>query len=219
MRYRVVCMSRSLGAGGEAVARLVAQRLGFRYVDDEVISLASEKAGVDPTTVARAEEHTTLLSRLMDAIAATPMEVEHLLPLGGKSGYAPARPRREETYSDEELRRFVQNAIVEIAEKGDVVIVAHAASVALAGRKDVFRTLVTASVKMRCDRLWIDGSFLSERDAASAVADSDLERARYFQRFFDVREETPTLYDLVVSTDALRVEQAAAAIVAAVQGA
>jgi cytidylate kinase len=212
-----VCVSRSLGAGGEAVGRGVAQRLGFRYVDEEVISLASEKAGIDPAVVAKAEEHTTFLSRLMDALAATPMEVEHLLPLHQNVDRVP-RARSSETFPDEELRRFIQAAIVEIADRGKAVIVAHGGSIALAGRKDVLRTLVTASVATRRGRLW-PGRLLNEQEAARAVAESDLERARYLERFFEVSEEVPTLYDLVLNTDAVSIEQAVDAIVGAMGGA
>jgi len=210
--YSVVCVTRSLGAGSEAVGRGVAERLSFRYIDDEIISLASEKAGIDPAVVAKAEEHTTLLSRLMDALAATPMAVEHLLPLHDKSAERVPRARSSGTFPEEELRRFIQAAIVEIADRGNAVIVAHGASIALAGRKDVLRTHVTASVTTRRGRLW-PGRLLNEHEATRAVAESDRERAHYLQRFFDVSEEVPTLYDLVINTDAVRIEQAVGAIV------
>ena len=44
---------------------------------------------------------------------------------------------------------------------------------------------------------------------------SDREREQYPRRFYDVREEAPLHYDLVVNTDTLAAEQAVAAIVAA----
>jgi len=69
MSARVICISRTLGAGGEAVGQLVSHRLGFRYLDEEIISLAAEKAQVDQRLVANAEHRQTILARLMDAIA------------------------------------------------------------------------------------------------------------------------------------------------------
>ena len=45
MSHRVVCVSRALGAGGEEVAHLVSDALGFRYVDDEIIIRAADRAG------------------------------------------------------------------------------------------------------------------------------------------------------------------------------
>ena len=44
MNRSVICISRTAVAGGETVGRVVAERLGFRYLDDEVIQLAAEKA-------------------------------------------------------------------------------------------------------------------------------------------------------------------------------
>jgi len=41
------------------------------------------------------------------------------------------------------------------------------------------------------------------------VKDSDAGRRDYLRRFYDVGEELPTHYDLVVNTDVLSVEQAA----------
>ena len=105
----------------------------------------------------------------------------------------------------------------EAAAQGDVVIVAHAASFALADRDDVLRTFVTASPAVRADRLG-KRQGLSEKDAAKAVKDSDSGRADYLRRFYEIDHESPIHYDLVVSTDALGVDQAAEIVVRAAQG-
>jgi hypothetical protein len=216
MSYRVVCISRTVAAGGEHVGHLVAQRLGFRYIDDEVITLASQKAGVDPAIVVKAEHHSSLLTRLMDALVAPPMKVEGYLSKRGTTDYyASTEVRPSLAPPQEALRRLIQETILEIARRGDAVIVAHAASMALAREKSVLRVLVTASVKTRTQRLWLTTRLLGEAESTRAVADSDRERQRYLERFFDVKEELPTYYDLVVNTDVLRIEQAVAAIVAA----
>ena len=60
MTRDVVCISRTTGAGGETVGRLVAEQLGFAYVDEDIIVVASRKAGVDPSVVAKAEERAPL---------------------------------------------------------------------------------------------------------------------------------------------------------------
>jgi CMP/dCMP kinase len=216
MRYRVVCVSRAIGAGGESVGDEVATRLGFRYFDDEVISLAAQRAGIEANVVAEAEHHRSLLTRLMDALARPPRD-ERLLPLRGDGAYYSARARPAATLPQEELRRLIHTAIGEIAGWGNTVIVAHAASIVLAERKDTLRVLVTASEATRRERLWLNGKFLNEQDAAQAVAESDRERARYLQRFFDLDAEPSTLYDLVINTDTLRLDQAVGAIVGAAQ--
>jgi cytidylate kinase len=87
--------------------------------------------------------------------------------------------------------------------------VAHAASIALAGREGILRVLVTASADTRELRL-ADG--LVDEETEGAVRESDAARADYLERFYGVEPELPTHYDLVVNTDVLTVERAAAAI-------
>ena len=38
---QVVCISHAPGAGGEEVGRLVAERLGLLYVDDDIVARAA----------------------------------------------------------------------------------------------------------------------------------------------------------------------------------
>ena len=211
MAYRVVCISRMAAAGGEPIGRLVADRLGFRYVDDEVIAVAAERAGLEPAVLEAEEHHKGLLARLMDALIAPPTESTGYLG-SGRGGY----------YGDDKvpptvspaggLRRFIQSAIVEIAHQGRVVIVAHAASLALAREADALRVLVVASRETRINRLWVPNKLVSEEEYAKAIAESDRERQQYLARFYDIDHESPTLYDLVINTDRLTVDEAVAAV-------
>ena len=215
MAYRVVCISRTTAAGGEAIGHAVSERLGFRYVDDEVITLAAETAGIDPTFVESAEHEQSLFSRLMATLVAPPRSARGFIarPTSGKYYDEDAPPST--TVAGEELRRLIQNAILEIAQRGEAVIVAHAASFALARNPDVLRVAVTASPDVRIARLWVPNRLVSEEDYAKAIADSDRERRRYLARFYDVHEELPTHYDVVINTDRLSMDEAVAAIVAA----
>jgi len=49
--------------------------------------------------------------------------------------------------------------------------------------------------------------------AARAIKDSDGGRRDYLKRFYSVDQEAPTDYDLVINTDLLSTEQAAAIVV------
>ena len=114
----------------------------------------------------------------------------------------------------DDLRLLIRAAIQEIAREGRAVIVAHAASMTLATRTDVVRVLVTASAETRARRLVAARGIASEA-AAAAVATSDRNRRDYFRRFYDIAQELPTHYDLVVNTDVLAPEQAAEVIACA----
>ena len=197
MTCRVVCISHATGSGGEEVGRLVAARLGFLYVDDEIVARAAAKGGIGPDDVADEERRKSLVARVLEVMALGSAE------LGGS---IPARTG--EVLSSDDIRALIREAIELAAAGGNAVIVAHAASHAVAHGAEALRVLVTASPTTRVARVG-KALGLDEARAARAVKDSDAGRRDYLKRFYGVDEELPTHYDLVVSTDVLSIEQAA----------
>lgn len=183
---------------------MVAEELGFRYADEQIIIRAAEKAGVAPDSVAQAEHTPGLIVRILESMAsAPPME-----PVGW-SGYVMMSSQVSPSYEG-----LIQRVIRETADEGNVVIVAHGASIPLAGLSGLLRAFVTASPAVRAERLAGEAN-LDERQAKKTIADSDRQRLDYLRRFYDVRQELPTHYDLVVNTDVLRLPGAAQLIVSA----
>jgi len=200
---RVVCISREVGAEGEAVGRLVAEKLGLQYVDEAVIARAAERGGVDQEQLADAEQRRSRLRRVL----------ELLTDAGAAAGAHVAEPAAVRAEREEANRALIRSVIQEIAAEGNAVIVAHAASMALAGAEGILRVLVTASPEERVKRIVADEEELSNADAARLINESDAGRAAYFKEFYGVDEELPTHYDLVVNTDVLGAEQAAEIVV------
>jgi cytidylate kinase len=198
--HTVVCISHAAGAGGEEVGRLVAERLGFLYVNEEIVARAAAKGGVDAADVADEERRKSLAARALNAIAQGGGEAWTLGAVGPLSS-------REELDSDD-IRSLIRETIEQTAARGKAVIVAHAASFAIGHGDGVLRVLVTASPETRTTRV-AEAEGLDQAGAARAVKESDAGRADYLKRFYDVRKESPTHYDLVLNTDALSVERAA----------
>lgn len=217
MAFRVICISHNQEAGGDKVAHAVASRLGFRYVDEEIIARAANIAQVDPELVAAAERKQTLLRRFFDALAAATV-------IGSPLAIASGMPT--EMFPDsvmvrgvnDDLRILIRAAIHDVAKAGDAVIVAHAASLALAGQPGVLRVLVTAPDMVRAERL-SQSTLKTLTECSAIISDSDEGRRNYFQTFYEVPEELPTHYDLVINTEVLTPEQAAELIVATAKGA
>jgi cytidylate kinase len=107
--------------------------------------------------------------------------------------------------STEKVRGLIRDAILATADEGRVVIGAHAASFALAGRDGVLRVLVTASDEARLGRLTAEAG-LDPKAAAKELEESDRGRDAYLKSFYGVGRELPTHYDLVVNTDRLAPE-------------
>jgi cytidylate kinase len=213
MGFPVICISETDGSGGATIGRDVAKKLGFRYIDEQIIVEAARLAGVAPEVVAAAEHKQSLLDRILDSMASAQ---DSLGTAALASGIAlPVTPDISYRRTDrEELRTLIRIAVMEVARGGRAVIYAHAASHALAARPGVLRVLVTAPDTIRAKRLETERN-LSSEDAAEAVEDGDAGRRDYLRSFYEVDEELPTLYDLVLNTEHLTAPQAAATIVAA----
>ena len=196
MARRVVCISLLVGGGGEEVGRAVADTLGYRLVDEEVLQRAAESSGVSVQELADVEHRT----RFVDGL------IRNLAVAGGAAGVMSTGPIDVGAISDQKsLRVLIQKSIQEIAERGDVVIVSHGASHALANHVEVLRVLVTASSDTRVTRV-AQAALVDDRKASKAVADSDAQRAAYLRRFYGVGDERPTHYDLTLNSDSLPIE-------------
>jgi cytidylate kinase len=185
VKATVVCISSTDGAASDRVGEVVAERLGFRLANGSIIVAAAQAHGLLPESVLAAESRD----------AGRTLEVDF------------GRVERTET-----VRNLIKEAVLETADEGSVVILAHAASYALAGRDGVLRVLVTAPTGTRIGRI-AEQDRLDEKQAGKLVAESDKSRAAYLERFYHVKHELPTDYDLVLNTDRLSSDEAAAIIV------
>jgi cytidylate kinase len=184
-----------MGAGGEQVALQVALELGYRYVDDEIVVSAAREAGVPPEVIESAEHDT---GAVLDAMERA----------GPPAGRAP----REAAPGDlQRYGRLIQRVIEDVANRGNVVIVAHGAGLHLAGRLDTLRVLVTGSEEGRAGRIAERGG-VSLEEARRAIVESDAQRNTFLRGFYELEHESPTQYDVVVNTDIVQLPWAARAI-------
>jgi hypothetical protein len=178
----------------------VAERLGFLYVDEQIVSYAAAAGGVSPADVADAERRKSFVGRALEALTASNAEAWASgggVTLGAADGL-----------SSDDVRSLIRDAIEQTAARGDVVIVAHAASYAVRAGPGKLRVLVTASPETRAKRVGSDEGIDPQR-AARAVEVSDAGRRDYLKRFYEIDQELPTHYDLVINTDVLSPAQAA----------
>ena len=190
MKRTVICVSHATGSGGTELGRDVAEKLGYRLIDEEIITKAAEDQHVSVDELADVERRRSLLDRILHDVA---------LGAVGIGADMAAMAGAVDLPDENSLRGLIRRSIEETADAGNAVIVSHAASHALADRDDVLRVLVTASPKVRTARL-VEGG-LKEKEAAKSISANDAGRANYLKRFYGVGEELPVHYDLIVNTD------------------
>ena len=196
MTQRVICIARIQGAGGDDIGRMVADGLGYRLVDEEIVQRAAESEGIAVEELAEVERRRSVIDRLLESLALAGSSDAYMV------GVAPSVPPLTAMIDPRSLRALIQRSIHETADGGGVVIVSHAASYALAGRPDVLRVLVTASPATRLARI-AEANGLDDKKATKAMESDDAGRADYLKKFYDVSQESPSHYDLVLNSDLL----------------
>src|SRR5262249_37892895 len=126
MKASVICISHAEGAEGGAVGRAVAEKLGYTFADDAIVSEAAHAAGIFAESVSYVERG--------DAKRSVEVDFGRIEKTG-------------------KLRELIKAAIEAAAVRGSVVIASHAASYALVGRDGVLRVLVTAPDEARVARI------------------------------------------------------------------
>lgn len=189
----VVTVSRQYGAGGLRVAPAIAEALGFRLADRELVELAAARLGMDPEVASSRDERVpALLEELGRTLAAATPEF----------GLAPPPEANDRALVD-----AVRSVIESLAEAGGYVILGRGAQAALAGRADVCSILLVGEEADRLRRV-MGSQGVDEREARARLGRVDGERSAYVRRFYGVDNQDPGLYDAVLNTSRLGLEHA-----------
>lgn len=196
----LITISRQYGAGGSAVAEIVARELGWSVVDNEFIEAVSRKAGMPREEVAEREERgPSFGERLARALAASPE-----VPL------IPAAPT--ENPDEPTLVKATETVVAEIARIGRAVLVGRAAVAVLGRHPGAMHVLLVAPKPFRA-RVVMERLGVEEKVALKAIHDTDNRRARYHQEFYQRDWLDPVNYHMVLNTELLSFEGAARLIV------
>jgi cytidylate kinase len=206
MSCSVICVSHMTGSGGDDVGKRVAERLGYLYVDEEIVARAAAQGGIEPQDVADEERRKSFANRFLETMAEGGGDA---MMLG-----APVAAAMAEAVKPSDIRALIRETVERTAARGNVVIVAHAASHALEAGPGTLRVLVTASPETRAARVGT-AEELEEGQAMRKIKDSDAGRSDYLKRFYSIDRESPTDYDLVVNTDLLSAAEAAEIVLSA----
>src|SRR5436853_720076 len=167
MACNVVCVSHTTGSGGDEIGKRVAEQLGYLYVDEEIVARAAAQGELEPGEVADEERRKSFASRVLETLAE-----------GGGDAWTLAATAGMEYVRPADVRALIRETVVQTAARGNVVIVAHAASYALNPGARTLRVFVTSSPATREERVGeTDG--LDRGQAARAVKDSAASRSDY----------------------------------------
>ena len=187
MKYRVLTVNREFGSGGGRIAQTIAERLGWKLLDRDIIDAIAYAAHVDKKVVRHYDEHVDSWLRRINQQAMRSAALAAGLELGENS-----------VFDAEEMGKISQKIIEKAHSDGNCVIVGRGAQCVLQHQPDVFHVFVYAPFKERILRLRTrleKGANIEQR-----IRTVDGERAKYLQEYFGKSWCNPHLYDLMISS-------------------
>lgn len=183
-----VTIARRMGSGGAYVGRVIAERLGLRYVDREVLHLAAETLGVEASAL---ESNRERVSTFWEKFFGT-------LSFGPPDG--PYSPPPIQALNDKALFECQTGILREIAAREDICIVGYGAAYVLPRHPRMVNFFFHAPLSFRVRRVMELYSVADKERARRMIEESDRLRARYFREMTNMDWACADNYHLCVDT-------------------
>ncbi len=181
----VITVSREIGSGGDEAAREVAQQLGYAFVDKHFIEQVLDQYGFIE------------FDQAYDS-----------LPSFWEKFDAQKEQRRID------MIKLLNQAILALAQRDNVVILGRSGYVVLHGLADVLNVRMVAPEALRVARV-AQQRGLSQAQAAAKVAQLDRVRASFLEEFYRGERQDAPAFDLLLNTSKIPIELAVEWIAAA----
>ncbi|MDY6417875.1 MAG: cytidylate kinase-like family protein [Bacteroidales bacterium] len=203
----IITISRELGSGGHTVGQLLAERLGVRFSDKELIKALREEFHLTTDAIERLKgEKKDWLTSLLRKIVAMP-KAENVVEWDDKfvQEYRP-------DLSSDEIFEAEKQILRGIAEEGSCVIAGRSGFFVLKDFPNKVDIFITAPREKRIQRVMVK-QHLSEQEAAAAIDRVDEGRENYIKRYAGTSRYDVRNYDLVINMDNVPDENAAVELI------
>lgn len=185
--YLVICIARTMGAGGSFVGRRLATRLGSRYLDRELLVEAAQRLHKDSDALeAYDERRLSFWERTRMGYAFGAAEVPYAPP-----SFQP---------DDLELFDKEKEIMLEAAARGPVVVVGRAGFAVLRDEPGLLSVFLYAPAPARAERVRKIYGLASLDEAKAMVAQSDKQREKFIEAVTGKGWKDPAQYHLSVDT-------------------
>ena len=191
MSNYVISISREFGSGGRLIGKRLAAHLGIPCYDRTIIQKTSEKSGLSPDFIARAEERAR--SRFHMSIApigiGTPSFTQHGVPISHQAFFAQAEVIRE------------------LADEGPCVIVGRCSDYVLGSRPECLKVFVHADLASRVERC-VEEYHIPSDDMERRIIQMDRGRSNYYNYYTGHTWGDMRRYDLTINSSTTGIQGA-----------
>jgi len=191
----VITISRQYGAGGKTLGQLIAKKLNYTLVNEEIIEKIAEKAKVSREWVEDFEKEAGgALQKFMSGLISSSY-VERIL--GKDRGFL----------DEEKYVETLREIITQIAKEDNIVFIGRGGQYILQNHPKAFHILLIAE---KVDRInFMKKHYgLSYGEAAQVVETMGKRRANLYKRFGKKDYDKPELYHVVLNMSKLTMEEA-----------
>jgi cytidylate kinase len=200
----IVTVSRQMGSKGTYVGLEVAKRLGFSYIDREILQQAAHMLGSDEDSVAEYEEKSSgLIRNLMKVFALGTPEVAYV-------------PKERPIY-DKDVFLLESKIIRDIAEKSNAVIMGRGGFSVLKDRPNTMHLFVRAPHTYRVEQLIKTGIAANEQEALALIEESDRRRTKFVKDMLGIEWSDVRNYHLSVDSSSIGPEETVGMVVSFIE--
>ena len=184
----ILTVAREYGSGGRYVAKLVAEKLGLKFYDKDLIEIISNESGVSSSYIEENEEsiHGNLLSSFNT-------------------------PYYNNLSNDDNLFIAESKAIKNIAESGGCVIVGRCSNHILRDNPNTIHIFLYSDDENKVKRA-VKYYELEEENALKEINRINKNREKYYNYYTQEKWKDMSNYDLCINVDLLGVEETSAYI-------
>jgi cytidylate kinase len=198
----VITIARHFGAGGKTLGTIIAHKLGYTLVDEEIVERVALEANVSADWVdsVAQETGTNWMHRFMSKIG----------PLRG--GYVETAMEEKPGYIDGNLYiHLLHKVIPQIAKQDNVIILGRGGQYILAHDPNAYHFLMIADLEHRIGFM-MENYKLNRKQAQIVVEKQGARRLNLYRYFGKTDYDQPELYHLVFNMNRVKMEEAAACV-------
>ena len=198
----VITISREVGSGGRTIGRKLAEKLGVRFSDKELVDALQAKLNL---TASGIEELKGKKKRWLDDFIqmVAPVPKSGLL-VDGDSDYISEYNKSLSVNDVFEAEKEILNGI---ADQGSCVIAGRSGFFVLKGRPNKVDILITASLENRIARI-MEKQNLTREKAEQVIESVDKARDNYVLRYTGQSRYDARNYNIVLNMDYITEDQA-----------
>lgn len=178
----VIVIGRQYGSGGHDIGKMLADRFGYKFYDQEIIEMAAGTTGMTSEFIGKREESMTN-SLLYDL-------VNQMYQYGNEKEEAP----KDKIFEAE------SQVIRELADKGDCVIIGRCSDYVLREDSRVLKVFFTAPIESRIKRV-MNRLGITEKEAQHKISREDKMRADNYRYYTGRMWGAAASFDITLNTD------------------